>query len=117
MAATLLFLVVLSTSSTAYVGLALLCIPVTLSLMNSVLRGRVERDEILITALLTTGGVAIMGISLYNAGIVEPFIRLINATIINKADSASGQERTYWNVKSLQAFLDTSGLGIGFGSS
>ena len=26
-------------------------------------------------------------------------------------------ERAYWNTKSLQSFVDTSGLGIGFGSS
>jgi hypothetical protein len=117
LAVTLLFLVILCTSSTAYVGLAILCIPVTLSLSRSVFAGRLERNEILIMALLATGVVAIMGMSLYNAGIFDPFIRLINATIINKADSESGQERTYWNIKSLQSFVDTSGLGIGFGSS
>jgi hypothetical protein len=117
LAAILLFLVVLSTSSTAYVGLAILCVPVAFSIALSLLRGRVESDEILITAILVTGGIAIMGLSLYNPAIFEPFVNLINSTIINKADSSSGQERTYWNVKSLQAFLDTSGLGIGFGSS
>lgn len=58
-----------------------------------------------------------MGISLYRSEAFDPFVRLINSTIINKADSGSGHERTYWNVKSLQSFLDTSGLGVGFGSS
>jgi hypothetical protein len=113
----LLFLTILSTSSTAYVGLTLLCIPVAFSMLGSVLRGKVEREEILITALMAMGGVAIMGISLYHTQALDPFVRLINSTIIDKADSASGHERTYWNVKSLQSFLDTSGLGVGFGSS
>lgn len=117
LAGILLFLTVLSTSSTAHVGLILLCLPVAFSMLVSVFRGRVEREEILLTALMATGVVAIMGISLYNAGVLEPFVKLINATIVNKADSASGEERAYWNVKSLQSFLDTSGLGIGFGSS
>lgn len=117
LAAILLFLTVLSTSSTAYVALAILCIPVSFSILLSVLKGRVESDEILITALMIVAGVTVMGISLFNSGMLEPFVRLIESTIINKADSASGQERTYWNLKSLQAFLDTSGLGIGFGSS
>ncbi|MER9924818.1 non-homologous end-joining DNA ligase [Mesorhizobium sp. M0048] len=117
LAGVLLFLTILSTSSTAYAGLILLCIPVAFSTLLSVLRGKVQREEILITALMATGVVAIIGISLYNAELLEPFVKLINATIINKADSASGEERTYWNIKSLQSFLDTSGLGVGFGSS
>ena len=113
----LLFLTILSTSSTAYAGLALLCIPVAVSMSASVLKGRVERQEILITVLMVMGVFAIMGISLYRPDALDPFVRLINSTIINKADSASGHERTYWNVKSLQSFVDTSGLGVGFGSS
>ncbi|UCI21332.1 hypothetical protein FJ970_10390 [Mesorhizobium sp. B2-1-8] len=117
LSAILLFLTILSTSSTAYVGLTLLCIPVALSMLASVLRGKVESEEILIMALMVVGGAAILGISLYKAEAFDPFVRLINSTIINKADSGSGHERTYWNVKSLQSFLDTSGLGVGFGSS
>ncbi|RWD75128.1 hypothetical protein [Mesorhizobium sp.] len=117
LSAILLFLTVLSTSSTAYAGLAVLCIPVALSMLASVLRGRVEREEILVAVLMVIGVVAVLGISLYRADALDPFVRLINSTIINKADSASGHERTYWNVKSLQSFVDTSGLGVGFGSS
>ncbi|MDF3156522.1 hypothetical protein P3C58_31735 [Mesorhizobium sp. XAP10] len=117
LAGILLFLTILSTSSTAYVGLTLLCIPVALSMLYSVIRGKVAREEILIIALMVVGGTAILGVSLYKAEALDPFVRLINSTIINKADSGSGHERTYWNVKSLQSFLDTSGLGVGFGSS
>jgi len=113
----LLLLIVLSTSSTAYVGLAVLCVPVAFSMSASALRGRFEREEILIVCVVVLGAVAVMGIGLYNAGALDPFIRLIDTTLVNKANSASGEERTYWNVKSLQSFLDTSGLGVGFGSS
>ncbi|HEV2501682.1 MAG TPA: hypothetical protein VGV39_01315 [Mesorhizobium sp.] len=113
----LLFLTILSTSSTAYIGLALLCIPVVFSMSASVLRGKIEREEIFIVLLMVVGVVIIMGISLYRTGALDPFVRLINSTIVNKADSASGHERTYWNIKSLQSFVDTGGLGVGFGSS
>lgn len=113
----LLLLTVLSTSSTAYVGLAVLCVPVALSMSVSALKGRFERAEIQILAIVVLAAVAVLGISLYNAGVLDPFVRLINTTLINKATSASGEERAYWNIKSLQSFLDTSGLGIGFGSS
>lgn len=37
--------------------------------------------------------------------------------LVRAPSSASGEERAYWNVKSLQSIVDTSGLGIGFGSS
>jgi hypothetical protein len=117
LSAILLFLTILSTSSTAYVALAILCVPVSFSILVSILKGRVERDEIVIAALLVVAGVTILGISVFNPGMLEPFVRLIESTIINKAGSSSGQERTYWNLKSLQAFVDTRGLGIGFGSS
>ncbi|PLP56590.1 hypothetical protein CYK37_24430 [Mesorhizobium loti] len=113
----LLFLTTLSTSSTAYVGLALLCIPVVISMSASVLRGKIEREEILIVLLMVVGVVGIMSVSLYRDDALDPFVRLIDSTIINKAGSASGHERTYWNVKSLQSFVDTGGLGVGFGSS
>jgi hypothetical protein len=113
----LLFPVIISTSSTAYVGLAILCVPVALSVGRSLLSGRMQSDDILIMVLLFSGILVILAISLYDAGFFNPFIHLIETTVINKASSSSGQERTYWNLKSLQSFLDTGGLGVGFGSS
>src|SRR5690606_14613311 len=109
LAAFLLFLTILSTSSTAYVALAILCVPVGLSIAASVFRGRIQGDEILIAALMVVAAVAIMGIGLFNADMLEPFVRLVESTVIDKAGSPSGQERAYWNLKSLQAFFDTSG--------
>jgi O-Antigen ligase len=113
----LLFLLILSTSTTAYVGLAILSVPVALTVLRSLLFGRVEIDDIVIIVLLLAGVLTVLAISLYDEGFFDPFIHLIDATVINKASSSSGQERAYWNIMSLQAFLDTSGLGVGFGSS
>jgi hypothetical protein len=113
----LLILVLLSTSSTAYVGLAVLGLPVAFSIVHSFLVGRFAKDEILMISLLSIGIFGILAISLYDRGILDPIVQLIDSTVINKSNSASGQERTYWNIKSLQSFVDTSGLGIGFGSS
>jgi hypothetical protein len=113
----LFFLLILSTSSTAYVGLAVLSVPVALSLGRSLITGKLDTDEIVILALLSSGVVATVGIFLYNEGFFSPLVRLFETMVINKANSASGQERTYWNVKSLQSVVDTAGLGIGFGSS
>lgn len=117
LAAILLFLTMLSTSSTAYVTLAFLCLPVGFSIIIAVFRGQAGQDEIVIAIVAIIAAIAILGITLFNAGIFDPVLRLLESTILNKADSSSGQERTYWNLKSLQAFVDTSGLGIGLGSS
>ncbi len=113
----LLGLTLLSTSSTAYVGLTIISIPLAFSLVRSLLAGHLQRDELLIGALLALAGLAVMAISLYNADFFSPFVKLLEDMVVNKASSSSGQERAYWNMKSLQAFIDTSGLGIGFGSS
>ncbi|MDG4879443.1 GNVR domain-containing protein [Mesorhizobium sp. WSM4935] len=113
----LLVLLLLCTSSTAYVGLAVLSVPVAFSLARSFLAGRVTADEILIVTLLTAGVCAVMAIILYNERILDPVIELIDSTVINKGSTDSGHERAYWNIKSLQSFADTSGLGVGFGSS
>lgn len=117
LAALLLVLLVLSTSSTAYVGLAILAIPVMFSILRSFLSGRIDRDEILIVALLGVVALTVFGIILYDQKFFSPFVHLMDSMILNKAASASGQERAYWNIKSLQAFVDTSGLGVGLGSS
>ncbi|MBM2711770.1 hypothetical protein JQK88_10995 [Mesorhizobium caraganae] len=117
LSAALLLLLLLSTSSTAYVGLAALSLPVAFSLARSFLAGRVTADEILIVALLTIGVCAVMAIIVYDERILDPVIDLIDSTIISKGSTDSGHERTYWNIKSLQSFADTSGLGVGFGSS
>lgn len=117
LAAILLLLTMLSTSSTAYVTLAFLCLPVGFSIIIAVFRGQAGQDELVITIVVIITAVAILGMTLFNAGIFDPVLRLLESTILNKADSSSGQERTYWNLKSLQAFVDTGGLGIGLGSS
>lgn len=113
----LLALIILSTSSTAYVGLMLLAVPVALSLGGALVSGRMGGDEQLILGILAAMAVVALTIVVVAPGFFDPFTRLIEATVINKSSSASGLERAYWNTKSLQAFVDTGGLGIGFGSS
>jgi hypothetical protein len=113
----LLILLLLSTSSTAYVGLAVLSLPVAFSVTRSLLSGRVATEEILIITVLSLGVCVVLAIVVYDEKILDPVVHLIDTTLINKSSSASGQERAYWNIKSLQSFVDTSGLGIGFGSS
>jgi hypothetical protein len=113
----LLALVLLSTSSTAYVGLAVLSLGVFGSIGRSMLTDRIETDEVLIVVLALLAAFAVVAISVYDEKVLDPIVHLIDTTIVDKSSSESGQERAYWNVKSLQNFVDTLGLGIGFGSS
>ncbi len=115
--ATLLPLTILSTSSTAYAGLAVLSVPIALVLMWAFLSNRVEKADLLLILFGACGVFAVLAAVLYRPSTFDPFVRLLDEMVFNKASSASGQERMYWNIKSLQSVSDTGGLGIGMGSS
>ena len=117
LATLLLVLLMLSTSSTAYVGAMLLSIPLACSVGRSILVGQLTSEDLLLIVLSILCIVGVMAIYLHTPEFFEPIIHLFETTVINKPLSASGQERAYWNYKSLQSFLDTGGLGIGLGSS
>jgi len=117
LALVILALLVLSTSSTAYVGLAILCIPVAISTARSLFLRRLHTQEILLVALGFAGLFLALGLAVGDAKFFDPLARLMNEAIFDKANSASGQERSYWNYISLKSFVDTWGLGVGIGSS
>lgn len=113
----LLLLTLLSTSSTAYAGLAILCLAPLISLAKAFLQNRFRQDDLILMAIGSASLVIVGVISLYNERVFDPITELVQTTIFDKPLSASGKERAYWNQKSLQSFSDTSGLGIGMGSS
>ncbi|RJT29431.1 hypothetical protein D3227_32235 [Mesorhizobium waimense] len=115
--ATLFVLLLLSTSSTAYVGLAIISVPVVISITKSFASGRLRPRQALLVALLMPLLLFGMAVSLFYPHFFDPVVQLVDTTLVNKVASASGQERSYWNYKSLQSFFDTGGLGIGLGSS
>jgi hypothetical protein len=113
----LLALLLLSTSSTAYAGLVLLGIPVAFSICRSLSMRRLHAHEILLLALGFASLFVALGLAVHNDKFFDPLVRLANEAIFEKAGSASGQERGYWNYISLKSFADTLGLGVGIGSS
>lgn len=113
----LLILLMLSTSSTAYVGIGLISIPLFASILKSTLRGRILKQDLFLLSCGIAMILLAIAISLYNPRVLDPFWDLLNSMVLNKASSSSAQERTYWNIRSLQSFSDTGGLGIGLGSS
>ncbi len=113
----LLVLLLLSTSSTAYVGMAVLALPLAASLGTRIGRGRLDRPDLAVLIVGFAGLIAFLAVLIYNERAFDAFGQLIDTMVINKHSSSSGQERAYWNSKSLEALVDTSGFGLGFGSS
>jgi hypothetical protein len=113
----LLALLILSTSSTAYVGGLVLAVPLIVSLTRAALNGRISPDDILLCCLLLLCIVTVLSLFLYDPRSLDPFLQLFQTMVLDKPMSHSGQERTYWTYQSVKAFFDTAGVGVGFGSS
>lgn len=113
----LMILLVLSTSTTGYVAGAILLIFLLLSIAGAALRDRLRTHDLVLLVATFLGIGLVLGILLYDQSILDPISDLFETMVVNKASSASGLERAYWNWRSLQSFVDTAGLGIGIGSS
>ena len=113
----MLVLVLLSTSSTAYVGLAGLAPFAAVMIGWSAFEDRLRKTDIALIVCALAIVTALLATYLYDSRTFTPFVNLIDDMVFNKAGSASGQERSYWNMQSLQNVVDTFGLGIGMGSS
>jgi hypothetical protein len=88
------------------------------SMMRRSLRsGALARPDVMLAVVSTFGLLVVMAVAVVEPARFDPFIRLIESTIINKSASASMQERTYWNLVSLGSFGQTNFMGVGLGSS
>ena len=110
-------LCLLSTSTTAYLGLALLGLLQGFMILRKVISGRVGRRDAAMAACLPVLLVAILGIYVAKEKALDPVVQLVDTMVIKKGQSDSAKEREYWNRRSLAALSDTHGLGTGFGSS
>lgn len=115
--AILLTLLLFSTSSTAYGVLAILSLFPLFSLLSSLVHNRFRTQDLFLLLLGVLVFTILLATYLYDETIFDPFVELIDRMVFDKATSASGIERAYWNERSLQAFVDTGGVGIGMGSS
>jgi hypothetical protein len=111
-----LVLLLLSTSSTAYGGLCLFFVAALASVALSLVRGKITSAEILILLLVAVGICGLAALKLSGHVFWSDFAELLDASLFNKGQSASAIERSSWNAAGVQAFIDTAGLGVGFGS-
>lgn len=115
--ATNLVLLVLSTSTTAYVALALMCLPLFSSFLINVSRTQIGRRELYILLAGVVVIVVAVTVVVIAPKLAQPFIDMLDYMVLRKGESSSAQERGYWNQKSIASAIDTFGLGIGLGSS
>ncbi|MEX3935089.1 hypothetical protein AB4Y32_25420 [Paraburkholderia phymatum] len=110
-------LIVLSTSATAYVGIAAYLIVLLCSRDDRIFPRSRARKGYLFVAV---GSLAILGLVfclLFKPGLVEGVANFFSDTVLAKVDSDSGRERGAWNQQALINFVDTYGFGIGLGSA
>jgi hypothetical protein len=113
----LLSLLILSTSSTAYVAGGILGLVLLTSLSVAAFRNRLQAQDIFVLVCGLAALVILVGVVVFSEHALDSFWRLLDTMVLDKASSASAQERAYWNMRSLQSLFDTAGLGIGIGSS
>ncbi len=113
----LITIVVFSTSTTAYVAGAILVTLLFISAVFAALCDRLRTHQVWLLVAAAAACTALLGIAICDETALVPMRHLLDTMIFEKASSASGLERAYWNVRSWESIIDTSGLGIGLGSS
>lgn len=106
----------LSTSSTAYVAIATLFSLLIASDLSAALLNRKPQRLAFIVVAVPVLTFAAMVLVLAKPEIADAVLGMLDETVFNKANSASGIERFAWNSQAWQGFLDTNGLGIGIGA-
>ena len=113
----LILLLTLCTSTTAYIAGVIIAVVFGVSLARSLLQDRLQAGEIGFVCFGIGVLVVAIGIEAQSEQLLAPLWGLFDAMIFNKASSASGYERAYWNYQSFVSVYETMGLGIGLGSS
>jgi hypothetical protein len=109
----------LSTSSTAYGGLAILGVVYAWNWIrratSSNALGRKElMGELLVGVCLA---IALLLILIVRANLLDPLFDVLDAVVFKKAETSSFYERAHWNQVAWDTVASTWGLGIGFGST
>lgn len=106
---------VFSTSSSAYVGLGIYGLILTMRMLF--MPGSIAFDRILWMA----GGVVVLvivvcGLMIWRPALTTQFGNLLQHMTLDKQGSLSAQQRSFWAWQGLHAFVTSHGIGIGAGS-
>ena len=118
-AVSLVVMALLSTSSTAYGGLAILGLVYGVNWIRRAAYSSALGQSGLLGELLVGLGliIALLFVLIVHASLLNPLLSVIDEQIFNKAQSGSFYERSHWNTTAWDALASTWGLGIGFGST
>ena len=117
----LIIMVWLSTSSAAYLGLAILSAMVViewfwrvtfLKRLHPSRRG--TGLEFMLFAVVCSACCAVL---LFQSSLLDPLLAMVDRMVFQKTASSSFEERGMWTAVAWQAFLDTYGLGVGVGGA
>lgn len=117
MALALIALTVLSTSSAAFLGLAVLgVIAVVANVMA--LRHPADEKRALIQLLVIGAGILLVAaLVVATPSMFNGAVELVDSLIFKKTSSSSYSERSSWNTVSLEGLVATGGYGVGVGST
>jgi hypothetical protein len=117
LAAALLSLLLLSTSTTAYTAIAIYMAGVCAQLLwVAYAKGNLPRLEWIVmgvgTIVLVVGGAFV-----FELEVTKRVLEFFDLTVASKLSSRSGDMRALWNAQAWANFRDTYGLGVGMGSA
>lgn len=116
---TLVVLALLSTSSTAYVGVAFLILFYGFNLVLRIVRGGFQADPLLVWEL-SACVLAIVGAGVVGMILPEFFATpaaFLDAIIFKKSQTDSYVDRMMWNRLGMEALWSTKGVGVGLGGA
>lgn len=109
-------LLVMSTSTSTYFGLAVYCALLGARCLWALSSGRASARHVTILFGVPLAALIIgLGLALI-PGFTDAAAELLDRVVFNKLLGHSGIERSIWNDHAMQAFFDTRGLGAGVGS-
>jgi hypothetical protein len=111
-----LLALILSTASTAYVGLSVLLAAIYLQVLLSALRRSATVQMVYFIGASPVILATIALVIAFNQDFSDYVRDFLNGLIFDKLSTASGIERSAWNSQALQNVMDTFGFGVGNGS-
>ena len=113
-----LVLLAISTSTTAYIGLAgALAITLGPNFIRPLAHGLPVKRLPALATLAAVSSVSLFCLVVLKPSVFKPVQELFDSVLFHKLDSDSGVERGSWNAQAFRVFLDTGGLGAGVGST
>ena len=110
-------LLLLSTSTTAYVGLALYVGAAAAFLLWRLYEARRLPYLRMLSTLLSIVLLLVLAAFVFETALARRAVKIIDVMVLSKLESDSGLERGLWNAQAWSNFLDTFGVGVGIGSA